>query len=179
MTEHESETPQAFMPDPALAAKLAMNRAGKLTKGQRTAVTIASAVSVGGLLFIALVVFTVVQAWQAGIRFGGVVSLLFFIFFMLSFGYIGLTLYFNARMFVPDMLSRQPVKQARGELEIRLASRNRPEMPFSYIIGDYSFAPFQPHYDVPMEKGREYIVYYAGSSRMFLSVEPVDYVGQE
>jgi hypothetical protein len=80
----------------------------------------------------------------------------------------------NVAMFVPEAFSKSPVRWSQGILEIKEASRERPEMPFVYILGDYSFAPFIPPNEVPMQVGRAYIVYYAARSRMFLSIAPID-----
>ena len=168
------QSPQPFHPDPHLAARLETNRAGRLTRSQKNAIVIAALGSSAGILCILVLVINVITAIAAGVRVDSIISLLFFVFFMLSFGYLLLTLYFNAVIFVPDALSRKAVKTVRGPLEIRMASRERPEMPYSYIVGDYSFAPYIPPPDVPLETGREYIVYYAAKSRMFLNIEPVD-----
>ena len=168
------QSPQPFHPDPHLAAQLESNRAGSLTRGQKRMLVIAALGSSGGLLCILVLVANVIFAFSAGVQVDSIVSLLFFIFFVLSFGYLMLTLYFNARVFIPDAFGQEAVKTARGPLEIRMSSRERPEMPYSYIVGDYSFAPYIPPGDVPMEQGREYIVYYAAKSRIFLNIEPVD-----
>ena len=168
------QSPQPFHPDPHLAAQLESNRAGRLTRGQKNTLIIAALGSGGGMLCILVLVVNVLFAFSAGVQVDSIVSLLFFIFFVLSFGYLMLTMYFNARMFIPDALSRQTVKTARGPLEIRMSSRERPELPYTYIVGDYSFAPYIPPPNVPMEQGREYIVYYAAKSRIFLNIEPVD-----
>lgn len=165
---------KAFTPDPHLAAQIATNRAGKLTRSQKATIGIAALVCVIGLVVIAALFINVLTAYFGGVPLGSVISLIFLIFFVLSFGYLGLTLFFNARGFLPDALSRHPVRQARGKLEIKLAARERPELPFSYIVGEYSFAPFVVPYDVPMEAGREYVVYYAAHSRIFLNIEPVN-----
>ena len=47
-------------------------------------------------------------------------------------------------------------------------------MPFSYIVGDYSFSPFLVPSEIKMEKGRHYTVYYTAHSRIFLSIESSD-----
>jgi hypothetical protein len=173
---------QPFSPDATFAAQLAANRAGKFTRAQRNTILIGAVGSSAGLLCILGLAVSVLQAWVSGISMGGlvnVVGVIFFIFFVLSFGYLGLTLYFNASWFVPDALSQEPVKQSRGKLQIRKASRERPELPFSYIVGDYSFAPYDVPMDVPMEAGREYVVYYAAHSRIFLNIEPADYADSQ
>jgi hypothetical protein len=169
-----SEKPRPFNPSPALAASIATNRAGRLTGGQKRALLLGAGVSVSGLGCIGFFLLNVGLALGAGLGVGNWVSGLFFIFFLLSFAYLGLTLYFNASWFVPDALSRHTVQTARGKLVMRPAERERFELPFSYLVGDYSFAPYVVPYEVPLEVGREYIVYYAAHSRMFLNIEPVD-----
>ncbi|HLA43731.1 MAG TPA: hypothetical protein VJZ27_09865 [Aggregatilineales bacterium] len=171
-TADQDYTP--FEPSPSLAAQLSVNRAGKLTGRQKNSMRVAAFGSSCGLLVIAVLVINVLVALLSGISAGGVVGVIFFVFFVLSFAYLAGTLYFNARMFVPDVFGKKPVRQSHGRLKIRMAGRDRPELPFSYIIGDYSFAPYVVPIEVPMEKDREYIVYYAASSRMFLNIEPVN-----
>ena len=170
----QPDVPRPFKPQPALAAQLAVNRAGRLSRMQRNSMIIAALVSSGGLLCVATMVLQVVVAVAAGITLGGVGSLLFFVFFLLSFGFIGLTAYFNARWYIPDAW-RGGVETARGPLRIKLSDRERPEMPLSYIVDDYSFAPYVVPPEIPLDRGREYIVYYAARSRMFLGIEPVHY----
>jgi len=166
---------EPFEPDEALQAQLAQNRVGKLTPMQRRSVWIASGGSLLGLGCTATLVLNVITAAMAGVKVGGVVAGLFLLFFLLTFGYLALTLWVNLRMFAPDALAKHPVKTARGKLKIRMAERERPEMPFSYIVGDYSFAPYVVPYGVPLQTGRDYVVYYAAHSRLFLNLEPADY----
>ena len=47
-------------------------------------------------------------------------------------------------------------------------------LPFSYIIGNYSFAPYIAPGDVPMRVGAPYVVYYAARSRLLLSLAALD-----
>jgi len=175
MTNSPQDESRIFNPPPDMAAQIATNRAGNFTRGQRVQLMVGAGGSLLGLLFMILWVSVVVQAIALGVPIGNWVSALFFVFFVLTFAYLFLTLYFNASWFLPDLLSKTPIKQAQGKLKIQMAARERPMMPFSYIVDDYSFAPFMVPYEVPMDEGREYIVYYAAHSRIFLSVEPVQY----
>ncbi len=167
-----------FTPTEPLAASLAENRAGRLTRNQRLAVTLAGLGAGGASLVVLAMIVSVLAAYLSGARVSsmspsaGIVGTVFGLFFMASFGYLLLTFVFNARWFLPDAFGGSPVARARGPLQIRYAERNRPELPFSYIVGEYSFAPYVVPYDVPMEQGREYVVYYARHSRMFLNIEP-------
>ncbi|MFP4322971.1 MAG: hypothetical protein ACLFTK_11010 [Anaerolineales bacterium] len=169
---------EPFHPSEDLAASLARNRAGRLTRGQRTAVTLAGVASSLAGLVVLLIMVSVFAAFFGGVRvtsdspIAGLVSEIIGLFFLASFVYMLLTFYFNARWFLPDAFGRAPVATVRGPLQIRYAARQRPELPFSYIIGDYSFAPYVVPYDVPMQEGRTYVVYYARHSRMFLNIEP-------
>jgi apolipoprotein N-acyltransferase len=169
--------PQAFRPDEAWQAELSTNRAGQLTRKQALAIRLAALGSSLGFGVALILCINVVIAFGAGLQYFAWTLIPLFAFFLLSFGYLLLTLYFNTRRFLPDLFSRNPVKQARGKLEIRKAARHRPVLPFSYIVGDYSFAPFEVPYEVPMEKGRAYVVYYAEHSRLFLNIEPADWGG--
>jgi hypothetical protein len=168
------QSPQPFNPDPHLAALLEINRSGRLTRSQKNILIIGAISSSAGIFCILVLMVNVVIALLAGVQVDSLFSLFFFLFFILSFGYLLLTLYFNAVVFVPDAFSKNTVKTARGPLEIRMAARERTEMPYSYIVADYSFAPYMPPADVPMEPGREYVVYYAAKSRIFLNIEPID-----
>jgi hypothetical protein len=78
----------------------------------------------------------------------------------------------NLRVFVPDAFGKNQVSRVEGVLEMRLPARERWELPFSYIIDGYSFAPFEVPNDVELEVGQEYIVYYLTHTRRFLSIEP-------
>lgn len=153
---------------------LARNRAGRLTAGQKAAVVMASLFSGGGLLCLLAMFITLMSGMMAGIGTGSIFGLIFLIIFVLTYLYLGLTLFANARVYIPDAFSKQPVKQERGRLTVRMAERERPSLPFSYIVGDYSFAPYMVPAEIEMIAGAEYIVYYAAHSRMFLGIEPVN-----
>lgn len=165
---------KAFQPSPELVKKLEANRNGNLTPQQRTLLMMASIGVMIGLACMSAMLLQLIAAITTGIAPKGLVTWIFFAITMLMFGYLGLTLYVNARSFVPDLLSSTKVKQSRGKLKIRVPQRERWELPFSYIVGDYSFAPFDVPDDVPMEKDREYIVYYLARTRTFLSIEPAN-----
>lgn len=153
---------------------LQANRNGRLTGSQRSMVLMGVLFTVGGLACMGVLLLQLVLAVLAGVMPQNIVMWLFFILTLAAFLYLGLTLYVNARTFVPDLFSRTKVRSSRGALKIQLPKRERWELPFSYVIGDYSFAPFEVPDDVPMEKGREYIVYYLARTRKFLSIEPVE-----
>ncbi len=169
-----------YTPSTSIADKIAVNRTGKLTSMQRTPIIIAGLVSSGGLLCASSMLLSFLSSVIVGgafisaslggqilfglMWFGGILSFLFL---------LGVT-WVNASMFVPEAISPQPIRWERGVLEIKLPERDRPEMPFSYIIGSYSFAPFIAADEVPLEPGREYIVYYTARSRLLMSIVPVD-----
>jgi len=160
---------------PEMAEKLAVNRAGRLTADQRRTVLLAAGVAlimllcpVTLLLQMGYVVLTgsFPVLTVAGIMFTiiGVLFIALFLALILS----------NLQSFLPDAFGKHPVRYARGPLEIHHSERNRPELPFSYIIGDYSFAPFVVPDDVPMLPGAPYLVYYAAHSRILLSLVALD-----
>lgn len=151
-----------------------VNRNGRLTASQRSMVLVGVLFTMGGLTCMGLMLLQLVLAVMAGVMPQNLVMWLFFILTLAAFLYLGLTLYVNARTFILDLFSRTHVRSSRGPLKIQLPQRERWELPFSYIINDYSFAPFEVPDDVPMEKGREYIVYYLARTRKFLSIEPVE-----
>jgi hypothetical protein len=91
-------------------------------------------------------------------------------FMVLFAGLIGV----NIAAFLPEAFMRQPVKAARGSLTIHVSSRERPELPFSYIVGDYSFAPYIIPPDLEMRPGAPYVVYYSARSRLLLSLAALD-----
>lgn len=163
-----------YTPSPQMADKLATNRMGKLTKSQRLPVTIAALFTgcglSGALIFTIFVVWGFVRTGDASGIFGWVMIC----FTSFSIVFLVLVLWVNASMFVPEALKETPVRWERGKLQIKMASRDRRELPFSYIIGTYSFAPFVVPIEIPMEKGREYIVYYTARSRLLLSIAPTD-----
>jgi hypothetical protein len=160
-----------------MADKLRANRAGKLTDTQRAPVLAAALVS--GLGFIIFALFALVSVWGFAqtISVTGVFGWVLMGFTVLSFSFLLIVLWTNAEMFVPEAFGRNPVRWTRGKLEVKMSSRERPEMPFTYLIGDYSFAPFLPPQEVPIEQGREYLVYYTARSRLLLSMVPTDIRG--
>jgi hypothetical protein len=101
---------------------------------------------------------------------GVIFTVLGILFVVMFAGLVGT----NAYTFLLEALMRHPVKYARGPLEIRVSTGNRPELPFSYIIGDYSFAPYVAPPDVPMRVGAPYLVYYSARSRLLLSLTALD-----
>lgn len=171
--------PDHYQPSPDIAQKLSLNRAGRITSGQRLPLIIAAIVSTVGLICPLTMLFSIVASLGAGSilvasTFGWIMWVLLGIGSLLSFLFLAAVLFVNARMFVPEALNPSPVKWSRAPLKIHLAERERPEMPFTYIIGDYSFAPFIPPEEVPLERDREYIVYYTPRSRLLLSIAPTD-----
>lgn len=163
-----------YTPSPQMTDRLRANRQGKLTDAQRAPILAAALISSVGLFVFGLIALITIGGFIATLGVTGVLGWLFMTFTALSFFFLIVVLWTNAEMFVPEALSRNPIRWERGKLKIKLASRDRPEMPFSYIVGDYSFAPFLPPQDVPMEKGREYLVYYTVRSRLLLSIVPTD-----
>lgn len=160
---------------PQMAERLAINRTGRLTPGQRRlALLVGGSAALFLLCPLALLIqLGAVMLWGnapmptiAGILLAalGVLFLLIFV------GLIGI----NAWMFLPEAFMRQPVRYARGPLEVRVTAGHRPELPFSYLIGDYSFAPFVAPDDVPMRVGAPYLVYYSARSRRLLSLAALD-----
>jgi hypothetical protein len=162
----------SFHPTSKLAETLEANRQGRLTGSQRMMVMIGALFTAGGLTCMGVMFIQLVAAVIAGIMPQNILMWLFLIITFAAFIYLALTLYVNARTFIPDLIGSTKVKSSQGKLEIRLPKRERWELPFSYIVGDYSFAPFEVPDDVPMEKGREYVVYYLAHTRKFLSIEP-------
>jgi hypothetical protein len=173
MTEVGTQPVPPASPD--MAAKLAINRAGRLTRSQRRTV-IAAGTATGALLLcpLAMVIQMGVLALAGDLPPVTVGGIVFFVvgavFLALFAGLIGT----NAAMFLPEAFGRNPVRSARGPLEIRMTETKRPELPFSYIIGDYSFAPYVVPEDVPMRPGVPYIVYYSARSRLLLSIAALD-----
>lgn len=176
----EKKAPTHYAPSADIAQKIAVNRTGKLTPKQRTPIMIAGVMSSGGLLcaFTMFLSFFSGGVLSGSFLLGSLTSQILFGLMwlggMLSFLFLLGVTGVNASMFLPEIISPKPVKWERGILEIKLSERERPEMPFSYIIGSYSFAPFIAPDEVPLEKGREYIVYYSARSRLLLSIAPTD-----
>jgi len=161
--------------DPDMAAKLAINRTGRLTSPQRR---LALLVGLGAFvvllcpLSILLQVMLVLLAGDLPIpTVSGVIFTVIGVLFVLM--YVGL-IGSNVATFLPEAFMRRPVRFARGPLRVRVPERERPELPFSYLIGDYSFAPYVAPEGVPLRVGAPYIVYYAARSRLLLSLAALD-----
>lgn len=160
---------------PAMAARLAVNRAGRLTPAQRRLAWIVG----GGALAILLCPLAIVIQLAAVIAsgdapmptFGGLFFTVLGVGFAILFaGLIGP----NAAHFLPEAWGRQPVRYARGPLHIHISEGRRPELPFSYIVDGYSFAPYVVPPDLPMQPGAPYLIYYARRSRLLLSIVALD-----
>ncbi|RPJ01753.1 MAG: hypothetical protein EHM39_02865 [Chloroflexi bacterium] len=161
--------------DPEMAAKLSINRTGRLTGPQRR-----TALIIGGIALLMLLCPVTLLVQMAGLLLtsdvpvatvAGVVFLLLGALFLIIF--VGL-IWVNVETFLAEAFMRQPVTVARGPLEIRVPERQRPELPFSYLVGDYSFAPYVAPPDVLMRVGAPYIIYYAARSRLLLSIAALD-----
>jgi hypothetical protein len=160
---------------PEMAERLAINRTGRLTPGQRRLVAITGVVALVLLLcplamlvqMGTLLLTNNIPALTVGLLVFGAVFLLFFIFLT---GLIGT----NAQIFLPDAFGKHPVRYARGPLQILPSSKNRPELPFSYIVEDYSFAPYVAPQDMTLIPGAPYLVYYSAHSRLLLSLAALD-----
>lgn len=159
---------------PEMAQKLAVNRTGRLTPGQRRTIVIAAIVTLALLLCpLALIIQVGALALSEGVTLsaGAVVAgVLVLAFFAIFAGII----YANVSMFLPEALAARPVRWARGPLRIQMSSGNRPELPFSYVIDDYSFAPYVAPPDLEMRPGAPYLVYYSARSRLLLSLLALD-----
>lgn len=163
-----------YTPSSQMADNLVTNRAGHLTSKQKAPIFVAALVTGAGLMC-ALTFLTVsVYGFLQTVDVAGIFAWIMLVFTEGSMLFLVAVLWVNARMFVPESLSRSPVRWERGVLKIKMASRERPEMPFSYLIGSYSFAPFVVPDEVPMHEGREYLVYYTARSRLLLSIVPTD-----
>jgi hypothetical protein len=172
MSTQASPIPPA---DPDMAEKLTNNRAGIFTPSQRRKVFLIGAAA---LLFMLCPVVLLIQMFAiiffsdvpistlSGVIFGLVGVLILIIFA----GLIGV----NIQTFLVEAFQRQPVRWARGPLEIRMTEGKRPELPFSYIIADYSFAPYVAPPDVTLRVGAPYVVYYSARSRLLLSIAALD-----
>lgn len=173
MSEH-------YTPSASIEEKLQVNRAGRITRGQRTPIIIAALISTVGLICPATMLFSILASLTASptllraSTFGAAAWIFLGIISFISFLLFGAILYVNARMFLPEALNPRPVKWEKAPLKIKLAERERPEMPLSYIVGDYSFAPFVAPEEIPLERDREYVVYYTPRSRLLLSIAPTD-----
>lgn len=170
---NSNATPEPASPE--MAAKLAVNRLGRLAPSQRRTVIVAGVVASALLLcplaMVIQLVALIATSDVPAVTTAGVIFTVVGVLFLLLFA--GL-IFVNARMFIPDALGARPVHFARGPLEVRLTEKKRPELPFSYIVGDYSFAPYVAPPDVEMRPGAPYIVYYAAQSRVLLSIAALD-----
>jgi hypothetical protein len=171
-SRHAEPVPPA---SPEMAEKLAVNRTGRLTPGQRRLVLVGGLVALAFLLCpLAFLVQMIVLAVMEGVSLTSVGSLIFLafgaLFFIVFVGLAGT----NVQLFLADAFGRHPVKAARGPLEIHMSERERPELPFSYIVADYSFAPYVQPPDLPMRPGAPYVVYYMAHSRLLLSLAALD-----
>lgn len=160
---------------PSMAAKLTINRTGQFTTPQRRLVLIAGLVALVLFLCPAGMVVQVTALLLFGDTpvptLGGVIFLVLGGGFMVLFaGLIGV----NIASFLPEAFMRRPVKYARGPLQIHVSSRERPELPFSYVIDDYSFAPYIVPAELEMRPGAPYIAYYSARSRLLLSLAALD-----
>lgn len=161
--------------DPAMAARLAVNRTGRLTAQQQRLLVGAGVFSL--VLFLCPLAL-IIQAGAVllienppGVTLFGVIFTVLGVLFLVFFsGLVGV----NVVSFLPDAFSRQPVRYARGPLRIHPSSRERRELPFSFIVDDYSFAPFVPPPAIKLRTNAPYIVYYAARSRIFLSMAALD-----
>jgi hypothetical protein len=158
-----------------MAERLAVNRTGRLTAGQRRlALLVGGAAALFLLCPLALLLQLGAILWLGDAPVptvtGVLLAALGVLFLLIFVGLIGV----NAWTFLPEAFMRQPVRYARGPLEVRVTPGHRPELPFSYLIGDYSFAPYVAPDDVPMRVGAPYIVYYAARSRLLLSLAALD-----
>ncbi len=160
---------------PEMAVRLAANRTGRLTAPQRR---LALIVGLGALVIFLCPLAMLVQMgalllWgdaPVPTLVGVVFTILGALVVVVFAGLLGV----NALAFLPEAFMRQPVRFARGPLQIRITEGHRPELPFSYLIGDYSFAPYVAPADVPMRVGAPYEVYYAARSRLLLSLAALD-----
>ncbi|PJF43513.1 MAG: hypothetical protein CUN55_08695 [Phototrophicales bacterium] len=157
-----------------MADKIAANRRGVLTPSQRIPIISAAIVSGFGFIIFSIIGFVMLWGLVQTLPFTGFFGLLMLLFSGMSMFFLIVVLYTNAEMFVPEALDTKAVRWTRGPLTIKYSERDRPEMPFVYIVNDYSFAPFVAPYEIPMEEGREYIVYYTPRSRLLLSIAPAD-----
>jgi hypothetical protein len=177
MSDTESTLPPPPVPpaSPEMAALLAVNRTGRLAPGQHRMALIAGVVALVLLLCPLIMLIQTVAlvitrnlpvVTPVGLIFTGLGGLFLLVFVAL----IG----FNVQMFLPDALGKCPVRYERGPLQIYPSAEDRPELPFSYLIGSYSFAPYVAPPDMTLQPGAPYLVYYAAHSRMLLSMAALD-----
>lgn len=160
---------------PQMADKLVFNRTGRLAPAQRRIVVIAG---VGALLLLLCPLTLLIQAavliLTGNIPVATPGGLLFTVVGGFMLALMAILIFANVQMFMPDVLSREPVRYARGPLQVRASEGHRPEMPFSFVVDDYSFGPFVVPPDIQMRPGAPYIVYYSASSRLLLSIAALD-----
>jgi hypothetical protein len=160
---------------PEMAEKLAINRTGRLTPAQRRTVMIAGMGALVMLLCpLTLLIQLAVITLSGNLPVLTVAGLIFTGLGLLFIALFGGMIFANVQMFLPDAFGRHPVKVARGPLQLRATEGDRPELPFSYIVQDYSFAPYVAPPDVLMRPGAPYLVYYAAHSRLLLSLAALD-----
>ncbi len=173
MTDFEDTGP-ALPASPEMAEKLAANRAGRLTAAQRRTALITGCVALALLLCPLAMLFqlgAVLLSEGVSLTAGGALAGLLVLVFFAVFAAI---VYTSVSLFLPEAFAARPVRWARGPLRIHLSSGHRPELPFSYVIEDYSFAPYVAPPDVAMRVGAPYIVYYSARSRLLLSLAALD-----
>jgi hypothetical protein len=177
MTHHDAVfDPDAVLPaSPQMAEKLAANRTGRLASSQRRLVRVAGVGALTVLMCPVALLVQMVALVAAGavpaVTVGWVLFTVIGVLFVLLFAAM---IYANVQLFLPDAFGAHPVRYAHGTLELRATEGHRPELPFSYIVADYSFGPFVVPPDVKMRPGAPYIVYYAARSRLLLSIAALD-----
>ncbi|MBN1681172.1 MAG: hypothetical protein JW966_12875 [Anaerolineae bacterium] len=175
LVEHKNTALAVAPASPQMAAKLAQNRTGRLTRDQRR-VTLAAIVVLGVMLLCPLAMI----AQFAALALTGMLppaTLFSLILTVCGIGFMLLMsalVFANLRTFWGDTLSAVTVRYARGPLKVHMSEHERVELPFSYIVDDYSFAPFVVPPDIVMRPGAPYIVYYAARSRILLSIAALD-----
>lgn len=158
-----------------MAERLDINRSGQLTPQQRRTALIAGLVTLTLLLCPLSMLVQFVWVLLAGSAPAATIAGLVFTalgvgFLVMFLGLIGS----NVQRFLPEALGNQPVRYAQGPLIVLPAEGHRPELPFSYVVGDYSFAPYVAPADVEMRPGARYIIYYSRRSRLLLSMAALD-----
>lgn len=173
MTDFEDDG-LALPASPVMAEKLAVNRTGRLTAAQRRTALIAGCVALVLLLCpLAMLIQLGAVLLSEGVTLtvgGALAGFLVFVFFAIFSALV----FTSVSLFLPEALAARPVRWARGPLRIHMSSGHRPELPFSYVIGDYSFAPYVAPPDVAMRVGAPYIAYYSARSRLLLSLAALD-----
>jgi hypothetical protein len=161
--------------DPEMAEKLSTNRMGRFTPAQRRNVFVIGAVALLIMLCpltLLVQMFSIIFLSDVPISTlsGVIFSLVGVLILIVLAGLVGV----NIQMFLVEAFLRQPIRYARGPLEIRMTEGKRPELPFSYIIADYSFAPYVAPPEVTLRVGAPYIAYYSARSRLLLSIAALD-----